>query len=103
MMRKHWKSKTISDVLHELHPITDALSTMVPVVKGGMVIPVSSTTCERTFSKMKIIKNYLRNSMTDEILSDLAVLVVEKDVHIDFEEVVKVFAKNQKNSRFILY
>jgi hAT family C-terminal dimerisation region len=103
MMRKRSKSKTINDVLHELHPMENAFPTVVSLVKGGMTIPVSSTTCERTFSKMKVIKTYLRNSMTDERLSDLAVLAVERDIHIDFEDVVNVFARNHKNSRIMLF
>jgi len=37
-------------------------------------MPVCQVTCERSFSKMKIIKNYLRNSMSDKRLSDLTIL-----------------------------
>jgi len=101
-MMEQSKSKTISNVLHELHPFASAFPTTMSLIKGGMTIPVSSTTCDRSFSKMKIIKTYLRNSMTDDRLSDLAVLAVERDIHINFEEVIDVFAKEHKNSRILL-
>jgi hypothetical protein len=101
MMEKS-NSKTISSVLHELYPFTGAFLTTMSLIEGGMTIPVSSTSCERSFSKMKIIKTYLRNSMTDDRFSDLAVLAVERDIHINFEEVVDVFAKSHKNSQILL-
>jgi hypothetical protein len=101
MMEKS-NSKTIGNVLHELYPFTGAFLTTMSLIEGGMTIPVSSTSCERSFSKMKIIKTYLRNSMTDDRFSDLAVLAVERDIHINFEEVVDVFAKSHKNSQILL-
>jgi hypothetical protein len=47
---------------------------------------------------MKLIKNYARNSMRDERLSDLSVLAIERD----FEKVVDAFATKHKNSRIML-
>jgi len=43
-----------------------------------MSMPVASG--ERSFSKLKIIKNYLRSSINREKLSDLAIISIEKDV-----------------------
>ncbi|CAM4817985.1 unnamed protein product [Rotaria magnacalcarata] len=48
---------------------------------------------------MKLIKNYARNSMGDERLSDLSVLAIERELGIDFEKVIDVFAIQHKNSR----
>ena len=39
-----------------------------------LTMPVSVASGERSFSKLKIIKNYLRSSMNQERLSDLAIL-----------------------------
>jgi hypothetical protein len=37
-----------------------------------LTIPVSTASAKRSFSKLKIIKNYLRNAMTQERLSAIA-------------------------------
>uniref|UniRef100_H3ACH6 TTF-type domain-containing protein n=1 Tax=Latimeria chalumnae TaxID=7897 RepID=H3ACH6_LATCH len=60
-----------------------------------MTLPVSSANAERSFSRSKLIKNYLRNSMSEERLSDLALLSIERDLadKLDYEKVIDVFAK----------
>jgi hypothetical protein len=35
-------------------------------------------------------------------MSDLCVLSVERDIQIDFDDVVEVFSHNHKNSRIML-
>jgi len=80
------QSKTINDViefLNELIPLSNAFPQTLRMIKSAITMPISQVTCERSFSKMKIIKNYLRNSMTDQRLSDLTVLAVERDFDIN--------------------
>ncbi len=72
------------------------------MVKAVVTMPISQVTCERSFSKMKLIKTYARNSINDDRLSDLTVLATERSFEIDFEQVIDVFANNHKNSRIIL-
>ena len=72
------------------------------MIKNAITMPISQVTGERSFSKMKIIKNYLRNSMSDKRLSDLTVLAVERDFDIDYERVIDKFSNNHKNSRILL-
>lgn len=43
-------------------------------------LPVSSASAERALSKLKIVKNRLRTSLSDDNLSALLVLASEKDV-----------------------
>ncbi|XP_025420683.1 uncharacterized protein LOC112690802 [Sipha flava] len=43
-----------------------------------LTMPVSVASGEQSFSKLKIIKNYLRPSMNQERLSDLATISIEK-------------------------
>jgi hypothetical protein len=45
-----------------------------------MILPVATTTVERSFSAMKIVKTRLRNRMSDEWLNDCLVIYVERDV-----------------------
>ncbi|CAH2002434.1 unnamed protein product [Acanthoscelides obtectus] len=42
-----------------------------------LTLPVTTATAERSFSKLKLIKNYLRTSMGQERLSDLSLLSIE--------------------------
>ena len=65
-------------------------------------MPISQVTWERSFSKMKIIKNYLRNSMTDDRLNDFTILAIARDILVDYEEVIDKFEQNHKNSRILL-
>ena len=62
--------------------------------------PVTVAKNKRSFSKMKIIKNFLRSTMSGERLEDLIVLAAEKDLtdQIDLDVVVKAWAaeKNRK-------
>ncbi len=67
------------DVLSELKPMQQAFPSTVALMKGAVTFPMSSVTCERSFLKMKLIKNYARNSMDDKRFSDRSVLDIEKD------------------------
>lgn len=94
--------KTIQDLLTELKPVNDALPATISLLRGALCLPVSSTTCERSFSRMKLIKTYCRNSMGDERLSDLTLLAVEREFVINLEETVDIFSKAHKNRRILL-
>jgi hypothetical protein len=98
-------SKKIDDViqfLNELTPLKAAFPQTLRMIKSAVTMPISQVTCERTFSKMKIIKNYLRNSMSDQRLSDLTILSVERDIPVDYEQVVDKFSKSHKSRRILL-
>ena len=57
-------------------------------------LPVSVASGERSFSKLKIIKNYLRSTMLQERLSALAILAIEQEIFdgINFSDVINEFA-----------
>ena len=99
------QSKKIADVvqfLNELLPFSDAFPQTIRMIKNSITMPISQVTCERSFSKTKIIKNYLRNSMSDKRLSDLTVLAIERDFDTNYERVIDAFSVNHKNSRILL-
>jgi hypothetical protein len=56
---------------------------------------------ERSFSKLKLIKMYLRSTMSQERLTNSAILSIENEItkNIDFEDIIEDFAS--KNSRKI--
>ncbi len=96
--------KSIADLYVELLPLKQAFPTPTTIflITAAMTIPVSSTTCERTFSKMKLIKTTTRNTMSDTRLNDLCVLTVKRDCNINFEQLMNDFGDSHKNSRIIL-
>lgn len=62
-----------------------------------LTIPISVATAQRSFSKLQIVKNYLRNRMLQNKLSDLAIISIEKDVvnMIDFTDIIEEFARSK--------
>ncbi|CAF1565842.1 unnamed protein product [Rotaria magnacalcarata] len=101
-MLKQSKSKDIVDLYFEVLPLQQAFPTIIHLLIGAMTIPVSSTTTERTFSKMKLIKTSARNTMSDDRLSDLSLLAIERDFFVDNEKIIDAFAIQHKNSRILL-
>lgn len=63
-------------------------------MKIAVTLPVASTTPERTFSKLTIIKNKLRRTMTENRHENLMVLSCENDIELDSDTVINTFANN---------
>ena len=61
--------------------------------------PLATVSCKRSFSSLTKIKSYLKTTMTNEILSNIGILRVEKGVSkwIDFNE--DKYASLNKNRR----
>ena len=59
-----------------------------------VTLPVTSCSAERALSRLKVIKNRLRSTMSDEWMSDLIVLAAEKDIVscISYDAVIDCFA-----------
>ena len=67
---------------------------LVISIRIFLTLPVTVASGERSFSKLKIIKNYLRSTMGQERLSDLSIISIEKELseNIDVSNIVKTFA-----------
>ena len=91
-----------SDAILELAPLSAAFPASLQLLQIAMTISVSTAKCERCFSALKRIKSYLRNSMSEQRLSDLAILSIERDFSdsLELDFVVDNFA--HKNRRIIL-
>ena len=50
-----------------------------------LTIPVIVASAERSFSKLKLIKSYLRSTMSPERLSELAILLIENKMLEELE------------------
>ncbi|XP_066312990.1 uncharacterized protein [Miscanthus floridulus] len=65
-------------------------------------MPVTVASAERTFSKLKLLKNYLRSVMSQERLNGLTTLCVEKKLldEIDIEAIINDFAAANVRRKF---
>lgn len=84
---------TIFKVCH-LSGLKDIFPTMYTALSIAVTLPVSSASPERTFSKLKLVKNRLRSTMSEDRLGALMIMACELDVQIDTECVIKYFASN---------
>ena len=62
-----------------------------------LTVAVSTASCERSFSKLKLILSYLRSSMSQERLCDLALLSIERDEtkKTNFDKIIDEFASRK--------
>lgn len=62
-----------------------------------LTIAVSIASCERSFSKLKLILSYLRATMGQDRLSDLALLSVEREQteKTNFDVIIQQFASSK--------
>lgn len=60
-------------------------------------VPLTTATCERSFSKLKLVKSYLRSSLGQENLSNMSILSIEKSIslNINYDEIIDVFAESK--------
>ena len=65
-------------------------------------MPVTVASAERSFSKLKLLKNYLRSTMSQERLNGLATLCIEKNLvdEIDIDTIVSDFASQNVRRKF---
>ena len=110
--------REFKDEIADLHTVSDLLQLMYnnrmmssfPQFQKLLVlfltIPVTVASAERSFSKLKLIKTYLRSKMDQSKLTNLAILSIENDVarNHDKTEIIRKFASvnavRQKNFRY---
>ena len=69
-----------------------------------LTIPVTIASVERTFSKLKLIKSYLRLTVSQEKLSGLAILSTEKNMleKIDYKSLINNFASKRAKNEILV-
>ena len=67
-----------------------------------ILVPVRVAIAERSFSKLKLIKNFLRSFMSQERLSGLALLSIENEraKNFGFRKVIQQFASAKEDKKF---
>lgn len=102
---KYNQIKHIIDILNliSLHHMENAVPNTVIAYRILLTIPVSIASGERSFSKLKLIKSYLRSTMGQDRLSNLAIISIEKDLakELDYDDVIDDFVNlKARKSRF---
>ncbi|XP_047002713.1 52 kDa repressor of the inhibitor of the protein kinase-like [Schistocerca americana] len=59
-------------------------------------IPVTTSTPERSFSTLRRIKTYLRNTMGQVRLNGLALANIHKEREMDIENIIDIFSKEKQ-------
>lgn len=67
--------------------------------KINITLPVSSSSTERTFSKLKLIKTRLRTTTSENRLEDLMKISCEQDIEMKKEDVINIFASKTPASK----
>ncbi len=84
---------------------TDKLDSTFPNIEIALRIflsmMVTNCTGERSFSKLKLIKNNLRSCMLQSRLNSLSLMSIESDVlqEIEFSDVIRDFASSKSRKQ----
>uniref|UniRef100_A0A8D2ZIW1 HAT C-terminal dimerisation domain-containing protein n=1 Tax=Scophthalmus maximus TaxID=52904 RepID=A0A8D2ZIW1_SCOMX len=74
------KPSSIVELTKIIEPFKEVFHELCRLCKIAVAIPVSTASCKRSFSTLKLITTHLRSTMDDDRLSSLGILSVE---HLD--------------------
>jgi len=73
-------------------------------IKISITLPVSSSSTERTFSKLKLIKTRLRTTTSENRLEDFMKISCDQDIDINKEDVINIFtSKTPANKKALIF
>ncbi|XP_048513424.1 zinc finger MYM-type protein 1-like [Athalia rosae] len=75
--------------------VTTIFPNLVIALRILLTLPVSVASGERSFSKLKMIKNYLRSTMSQERLVGLATISIESEIceSLNYNDLISEFAQ----------
>jgi len=96
---------TMLELAKFLEPYKLAFQEMYRLVCIALTLPVSSASCEHSFSAMKLIKSHLRSTMCDSRLSNIAVLSIEsaRAESLSLDAFVDEFDSKHQNRKLALH
>ena len=80
----------VSKTLISVDPVS--FPNIFTVLKILATIPVTSCSCERSISSLRLLKNYLRNTTGQERLNGLTLMHAHKAISLDYEKIIDLFA-----------
>ena len=91
--KDNFKNEIIITVYNDIKEMKILYPNIEIALRIYLTLMTSNASSERSFSKLKIVKNYLRNSLIEEKLSDLCLLSLESDIldNVDIDDIIQDF------------
>jgi len=95
--RNNWENSEISHTRAQQKYLVFSL--VYKLIELALILPVSTTSIERVFSTMKIIKSELRNKINDVWFNDLMIYYIEREIFksLDDVDIIRTFTGNGIN------
>ena len=102
-----WKNVELSSLPTSIVEAIDCCSaSFLPSIHALLrifaTIPVSTATAERSFSALKLLKSYLRATMSEQRISALALCDIHSDLDVKTESIIDRFAVKNRRLKFNL-
>lgn len=95
-----WKRKLHGIKMSAIEALQECNAEIFPnvhkLLKILVTLPVTTCTAERSFSTMKYLKNYLRNSTSETRLNGLCLLYIYKNIPVTENEVLNILQKQKR-------
>ena len=78
----------------------DSYPSLAVLIQILATLPVTTATNKRSFSALKYLKTYLRNTAKEVRLNDLELLYVQRDISLNFEQVIAEFSRKNRRLNF---
>lgn len=90
-------SKTLNEQLKAVIEY-DTYPNIYKLMHVALAMPISSATCERSFSTMRRINNYLRSNMEQDRFTNLSILNIERELSnkIENEQILNKFSEKER-------
>lgn len=82
--------------------VVNVYPNMYKLLQVALTLPISSATCERSFSTMRRIKTWMRSTMVENRFNDLSIINIEKDLAKQINNTDIVNAFSNKNRYIVL-
>ena len=78
--------------------LRDAIPELLRLLRISMTIAISTASCERSFPSLTRIKSYLRSTMGEQRLTNLAIISIERELSssISLDEAVDIFSQTDR-------
>lgn len=83
------------------HLTQQVFPNLFKLVQVAITLPVSSSTCERSFSAIRRINTYLRYTMSQNRFNELGILNIEKDIVVEVEDILNEFSKTERRIKLM--